>query len=147
MLLGVPNERIHVHLLTKGSTVHNESERERMASKKPDYIFVVDQGSRSGPPLIDTDHVGLVIDHHFATELDFPKNSHYVTACHSPPVATSALLTYHICEPLHRDVALKCDWLCVVGTHGDLGVCQVTLYQYYADNLELEYAQMATSFP
>ena len=147
MLLGVPNERIHVHLLTKGSTVHSESERERMASKKPDYIFVVDQGSRSGPPLIDTDHVGLVIDHHFATELDFPKNSHYVTACHSPPVATSALLTYHICEPLHRDVALKCDWLCVVGTHGDLGVCQVTLYQYYADNLELEYAQMATSFP
>lgn len=44
-----------------------------------------------------------------------------VTACLSPPVATSALLTHHLCEPLHPDVASTTDWLCVVGTHGDLG--------------------------
>lgn len=44
-----------------------------------------------------------------------------MTACDSPPVATSSLLTYMICEPLHPDVKDRCDWLAVVGTHGDLG--------------------------
>ena len=44
-----------------------------------------------------------------------------VSACHCPPVATSALLTYEICKPLHDDVAAKCDYLCAIGTHGDLG--------------------------
>ncbi|KAI5369977.1 Putative DHH phosphoesterase superfamily [Septoria linicola] len=120
-LLGVVGDRIQVHLLTKGNTVHSEPERDRMALLKPDYIFVIDQGSRSGPPLIDAPHQGLVIDHHFATESDFPQNSRHVTACHHPPVATSSLLTYHICEPLHAEVTAKCDWLCIVGTQGDLG--------------------------
>lgn len=121
-LLGVANDRIQVHLLTKGNTVHSEAERDRMALLQPAYIFVIDQGSRLGPPLIDAPHHGLVIDHHFATESDFPQGSQHVTACNSPPVATSSLLTYHICEPLHAAVAAKCDWLCIVGTQGDLGV-------------------------
>lgn len=121
MLLGVSAERIHVHLLSKGSNVHSELERHGMAASKPDYIFVLDTGSGAGPPLIDGEHVGLVIDHHYATATDFPHAASYVTACDSPPVATSALLTYHICEPLHPDVASTCDWLCVVGTIGDLG--------------------------
>lgn len=79
-------------------------------------------GSRSGPPVIDSDDVTtLIIDHHHATEMDFPKDSEHVTACHSPPVATSALLTYEICNPLHPEIRGRCGWLCVVGTHGDLG--------------------------
>jgi hypothetical protein len=36
-------------------------------------------------------------------------------------VVTSSLLTYLICEPLHHDVAEECDWLAIIGTHGDLG--------------------------
>ena len=44
-----------------------------------------------------------------------------VSACHCPPVATSALLTYEVCKPLHEDVAAKCGYLCAIGTHGDLG--------------------------
>lgn len=36
-------------------------------------------------------------------------------------MATSSLLTYLLCEPLHPQVQEKGDWLCVVGTHGDLG--------------------------
>ncbi len=112
---------IHVHLLAKGNTVHSEEERKKMASHDPEYIFVLDQGSRSGPPLIDAEHKALVIDHHFALETDFPKDSIHVTACHSPPVATSSLLTYLLCEPLHPQVQERCDWLCVTGTHGDLG--------------------------
>ncbi|CAK1355784.1 hypothetical protein CB0940_00529 [Cercospora beticola] len=121
LLLGVSPERIKTHLLTKGNTVHSDVERQRLASFNPEYVFVIDQGSRPGPPIVDSPHTGLVIDHHFATPSDFPEGSNYVTACHSPPVATSALLTYHICETLHPEVASKCDWLCVVGTHGDLG--------------------------
>ena len=44
-----------------------------------------------------------------------------VSSCHYPPVATSALLAYEICIPLHPDVALSCGFLCVMGTYGDLG--------------------------
>ena len=103
-----------MHLLEKGNTVHSDDERQRIASLEPEYIFVVDQGSRASPPLIESQHVGLVIDHHYATEKDFPKDSEHITACHSPPVATSSLLTYHLCEALHPDVASRCDWLCIV---------------------------------
>jgi hypothetical protein len=93
-----------------------------MQAHSPGYIFVVDHGSQSGLPLVEGDDcTTLIIDHHQATEVDFPNKSEHVTACDSPPVATSSLLTYKICEPLHPDVRNRCDWLCIVGTHGDLG--------------------------
>jgi hypothetical protein len=121
ILLGLREDLISVHLLSKGTSVFSDVEREAMLAHDPEFVFVIDHGSRSGPPLIDKEHVGLVIDHHHASESDFPKDTDHVTACHSPPVATSSLLTYLICEPLHDEVQAKCDWLAVVGTHGDLG--------------------------
>ncbi|KAF2209654.1 hypothetical protein CERZMDRAFT_46559 [Cercospora zeae-maydis SCOH1-5] len=121
LLLGVSPDRIFAHFLLKGNSVHSDVERQRIAALNPAYVFVLDQGSQAGPPLVDLPHTGLVIDHHFATPSDFPEGCSYVTACQSPPVATSSLLTYHICEALHAEVASTCDWLCVVGTHGDLG--------------------------
>lgn len=120
-LLGLPPDKIMVHLLSKGNTIHTEEERETMATYDPRFVFVLDQGSRSGPPVIQRDHHALIIDHHFATENDFPTGAVHVTACHSPPVATTSLLTYTLCEKLHPQVAEQCDWLCVVGTHADLG--------------------------
>ena len=109
-------------MLRKGATVHDESSRTAMAAYNPAFIFVLDQGSRQSPPLIpDPDHRALVIDHHHALEDDHPQGAIQVTACNSPPVATSSLLTYLICRDLHEDIERKCDWLCVMGTHGDLG--------------------------
>lgn len=87
-----------------------------MALHMPAYVFVIDHGSRSGPPVVDGEHTALVIDHHHATESDFPKDAEHVTACHSPPVATSSLLTYEICQPLHPEVKNRCAWLCIVST-------------------------------
>jgi hypothetical protein len=121
MLLGLPSESIHVHLVSKGNNIHTEEERAKMRSYEPKFIFVLDQGSRPGPPVVDGDHQALIIDHHHATEADFPQGASHVTACSSPPVATSSLLTYLLCGPLHPKVKEICDWLCVVGTHGDLG--------------------------
>lgn len=93
-----------------------------MASHSPRYLFVLDQGSRASDPLVpDPTCTTLIIDHHFATPTDFPQRSVYVTACASPPVATSALLTYTLCSTLHPSLASQCGWLCAVGTHGDLG--------------------------
>ena len=120
-LLGLSPDLISVHLLSKGNNVHSEVERERMQAASPEYVFVLDQGSRKSARLIETAHTGLVIDHHYATDDDFPQDSDHVTACNSPPVATTSLLIYHICEPLHPLVAEQCAWLCVVGTQGDLG--------------------------
>lgn len=119
--LGLPEELIYVHLLSKGTTIADESEREALAEKQPDYIFILDHGSISCPPLVPRPHKSLVIDHHQATDSDFPSGSQHVTACNSPPVATTSLLTYHLCSPLHPSIADTCAWLCIVGTTGDLG--------------------------
>ncbi|KAI0831003.1 DHH phosphoesterase [Hypoxylon sp. FL0890] len=121
VLLGLEPHLISAHLLQKGSNIHEESERAAMAAHKPEYVFVLDQGSRKGPPVVGDPHKALIIDHHWALEDDFPEGSDHVTACHSPPVATSSLLTYYICNALHDKVHERCDWLCVMGTHGDLG--------------------------
>jgi hypothetical protein len=119
--LGLPEEHIGIHLVQKGNTVSTEFERNLMGEKKPKYIFILDQGSRKSAPVIDIPHQALVIDHHYAEVDDFPEGADFVTACHSPPVATSSLLTYTICAELHESIPVRCDWLCVVGTHGDLG--------------------------
>jgi hypothetical protein len=95
--------------------------RSTLSEKQPAYVFVLDQGSRKTGPLIDAPHTGLIIDHHFAEEGGFPQGSEYVTAHDCPPVATSALLTYVICLPLHSDPNAKISWLAALGTHGDLG--------------------------
>ncbi|RYP20523.1 hypothetical protein DL767_009426 [Monosporascus sp. MG133] len=121
VLLGLPRDLISAHLLQRGGDIHGEVERKAMAAHEPAYIFVLDQGSRKSPPVIDAPHKALVIDHHWALDDDFPEGSEHVTACNSPPVATSSLLTYHICSELHEQVASSCDWLCAMGTHGDLG--------------------------
>ncbi|ROW01057.1 hypothetical protein VSDG_02825 [Cytospora chrysosperma] len=121
ILLGLEPDSISAHLLKKGNNIHDQSERAAMAAHDPAYIFVLDQGSRKSPPVIDTFHKALVIDHHYALDDDFPEGSLHVTACNSPPVATSSLLTYLICRDLDDDVEKHCDWLCIMGTHGDLG--------------------------
>lgn len=121
ILLGLDAELIFCHLVQKGNTIHEESERAAMGAYEPAYVFVLDQGSRKSPPVIDKPHQALVIDHHHALSTDFPEAAMHVTACDSPPVATSSLLTYLICRELHDDVEIECDWLCVMGTHGDLG--------------------------
>lgn len=121
VLLGLDPDLISAHLLQKGSNIHDEAERNAMAAHKAEYVFILDQGSRKSGPVIDTPHKALVLDHHYALEDDFPEGAQHVTACNSPPVATSSLLTYHICSALHDGVREACDWLCVMGTHGDLG--------------------------
>lgn len=65
ILLGLAQEQIETHLLSKGNTIHSEEERRAMAAYAPAYIFVLDQGSRPGPPVIDGDHCALVIDREF----------------------------------------------------------------------------------
>ncbi|GAM83386.1 hypothetical protein ANO11243_013740 [Dothideomycetidae sp. 11243] len=121
-LLGLSPERIKVHLLEKGNAIHSEAESEKLAKHDPRYIFVLDQGSRRCPPLVDSpETTTLVVDHHFATPDDFPERSAFVTACNSPPVATTSLLTYILCSELHPLVEEQCNWLAIVGTHGDLG--------------------------
>ena len=135
--LGLSPDLIDVHLIGKNATVHDEKERAAMLAKDPKYIIIVDQGSRAAPPVVDSlTTKSLIIDHHLSDE--FPKHAtvrhsllpnrsnwlksfQVVSACHYPPVATSALLTYEICKPLHPTIASSCGFLCAMGTHGDLG--------------------------
>ena len=112
-----------------------------MQAKDPKYIIVVDQGSRAAPPIVDSADVkSLLIDHHQSDV--FPKNAlvgyipptapspisnpkltllQVVSAYHYPPIATSALLTYELCKPLHPNIEASCGYLYTMGTHGDLG--------------------------
>jgi hypothetical protein len=72
--LGLDPEFLDVHLVQKGSNVHEEDERKLMLEKKPSFIFILDQGSRDGPPVIDDqDAKSLIIDHHLSDE--FPKDA------------------------------------------------------------------------
>jgi len=119
--LGLPADLITVYFPPKGSNVHDSTTKDAVTAKSPSYIFVLDQGSRKSPPIIDSPHQCLVIDHHFADEGGFPAGADHVTAHDCPPVATSALLTYHICQSLHPDLADRTSWLAALGTHGDLG--------------------------
>ena len=120
--LGLSRDQIIVHLLQKGQTVHGEPERKAMAEKNPDRVIVLDQGSRSGPSIVENAEVKcLVIDHHNAGPDDRPSGAQFVSACHYPPVATSSLQTYEICSSLHSSLPENTAWLCVIGTHGDLG--------------------------
>ena len=121
VLLGLDPSLISIYVLEKGSTVHDEPARTAMSELDPEYIFVIDHGSRQSPPLVDKPHRAIIIDHHHALEKDHPDGSLLVTACDCPPVSTSSLLTYLICHELHDQVEEKCDWLCIMGTHGDLG--------------------------
>lgn len=119
--LGLSSDLTSVYFPPKGSNVHDESTRKIIAEKSPSYVFVLDQGSRKSGPLYDMPHTCLVVDHHFAEEGGFPEGAEYVTAHDCPPVATSSLLTYHICLPLHPSLEDKISWLAALGTHGDLG--------------------------
>jgi nanoRNase/pAp phosphatase (c-di-AMP/oligoRNAs hydrolase) len=118
--LGVDKALLDVHLIRKGTSVHDETERKAMLEKQPGYIVILDQGSREAPPVVDDENVkSLILDHHLSDA--FPKGATVVSACHFPPVATTSLLTYEICKPLHPDIASSCAYLACIGTHGDLG--------------------------
>ncbi|KAG0647355.1 hypothetical protein D0Z07_7297, partial [Hyphodiscus hymeniophilus] len=118
--LGLDQKHLDVHLVEKGSNIHEEGQRQLMLDMKPEFIIVLDQGSRGGPSVIDdAETKSLLIDHHLSD--DFPEDAMVVSACHYPPVATTSLLTYEICKELDPDIASECGYLCAIGTHGDLG--------------------------
>jgi single-stranded DNA-specific DHH superfamily exonuclease len=72
--LGLDPELVKVHLVQKGSNIHEEHERKLMLAVAPKYVIVLDQGSRGGPPVIDDDETkSLIIDHHLSD--DFPRNA------------------------------------------------------------------------
>ena len=116
--LGKKEDQIKVHLLSKGTSIHDDVERIRMAANNPTHVIVLDQGSRGGRAFLDNVE-SLLIDHHYSFE--FPDEAVVCTAAHSPPIATSALLTYHICDALHPDLRPQIDYLGALGTMGDLG--------------------------
>ena len=64
---------IHVHVLSKGSNVHSDRERDLMESYDADKVIVLDQGSRPGPPLVASKgHPRvLIVDHHMSVEVPF----------------------------------------------------------------------------
>jgi nanoRNase/pAp phosphatase (c-di-AMP/oligoRNAs hydrolase) len=118
--LGLDASLIDVHLFSKGRNIHEDDERKAMSEKEASYIVVLDQGSRGGPPVVDsTETETLILDHHLSD--DFPERAKVVSACHYPPVATTSLLTYEICKTIEPSLAESCAWLACIGTHGDLG--------------------------
>ena len=72
--LGLDQKLLDVHLVQKGSNIHEETERQAMLEKKPAFIIILDQGSRGGPPIIDyAETKSLIIDHHLSDE--FPQGA------------------------------------------------------------------------
>ncbi|ORX34770.1 hypothetical protein BD324DRAFT_634900 [Kockovaella imperatae] len=121
--LGLPETCIQVQHLQKGNNVHSAKEVERIAASGVSRVIVLDQGSRPGPPIFDPDEDGqartLIIDHHYSHE--WPDHSVVLTACHSPPIVTTSLLTYLLLRDLAPSFVKSEGWRALVGLIGDLG--------------------------
>ena len=70
--LGKREGDVEVHLVGKGRGIHDRVERERMRERGAGWVFVVDQGSRRGPAVVDGASV-LIVDHHLSNE--FPEGA------------------------------------------------------------------------
>jgi len=118
--LGLSRSLISVHFVAKGSNIHTLEEKRRIEAYGTDAVIAVDQGSRGGGPIASGERVRtMVIDHHWSEE--FPENALVLSAAKHPPVATSSTLAYLLCRPLHPSIQAKTDYLCAIGTFGDLG--------------------------
>ncbi|KAI0757819.1 hypothetical protein C8Q80DRAFT_1135598 [Daedaleopsis nitida] len=127
--LGLSPDLISVHFPAKGSNIYAPAERARIAEYDARYVIVTDQGSRGGPAIVDgpdgAEKRTLIIDHHWSNE--FPDGALVCSAAHCPPVATASTLAYVVCLELLGQSARKgelrerLDWLCAMGTMGDLG--------------------------
>lgn len=71
--MGLERKWLGVHLVRKGSNVHEEEERRLMGGTEPAFVIVLDQGSRAGPAVVEGDARCLVIDHHLSDE--FPEDA------------------------------------------------------------------------
>lgn len=137
VFLGLSPALLSVHFVSKGSNIHDIEERAKIEESGVKYIIIVDQGSRGGPAIAEGVKT-LLVDHHWSKE--FPENTLVLSAAHHPPIATSSTLAYVLCLPLvldsspspacpdgpatlpvMSDVKIKLDYLCVIGTMGDLG--------------------------
>ncbi len=108
--LGVPDELIKTHLMSKANNPHSAYEQTRLSEYDASYLIVLDQGSRDGPPVVPGSAGGwdqegtrtkaLVVDHHFIAKGKGPEGALMVSAAHHLPVAACALLTWVICRPL-----------------------------------------------
>lgn len=48
-------------------------------------------------------------------------NCKVLSACHSPPISTTSLLTYYLCSTLDPSIKNDCGWVALLGVYGDLG--------------------------
>ncbi|OCH88394.1 DHH phosphoesterase [Obba rivulosa] len=133
--MGLSPSLIAVHFVKKGSNIHEAEEGRVMEKYGARYAVVIDQGSRSGPRLIGGDTKTLVVDHHWSEE--FPEGATVLSSAKFPPIATSSTLAYTLCLPLlasgatgssgakseapMRETITQLEYLCVMGTMGDLG--------------------------
>ncbi|PRP87703.1 hypothetical protein PROFUN_02403 [Planoprotostelium fungivorum] len=124
VILGLPRDKIKIHFVSKGQSLHTKEEREKIEQGFPDVtrIIILDQGSRGGKEIVDPKEGKvkvLIVDHHHSKG-EHPDHSQFVTAQNSYPIATSSLLTYMLVRDLHPQIPEKCDWLAVIGVYGDL---------------------------
>lgn len=132
--IGLPPDKIIVHMLGKSASLFQDDERAMIEAYGASRVIVLDQGSRGGPSLVNTQggrvHT-LILDHHESDE--FPEEALVVSACLSSPVVTSSLLTYLVCEPLHSGICESdvCATFALLGVFGDLGPSHV---KYWDDD-------------
>ncbi|PCH32970.1 DHH phosphoesterase [Wolfiporia cocos MD-104 SS10] len=125
LALGLPPSLLSVHFVAKGSNVHSAEERAQIALFDARYVVLADQGSRPGPAIVNHPEAkALIVDHHLSNE--FPNGAFVLSSAHHEPVATSSTLAYLLCRPLipptaPGNIMEKLEYLCVMGTMGDLG--------------------------
>ena len=107
--------RVEVLATGKGESAWSTDLLERVASRRPDALFVLDLGARSRPifPGIPT----LLIDHH--RPLGVPPGALLITSYRWRPVPCTAALVYRLGTTLADITDLE--WVAAVGVIGELG--------------------------
>lgn len=100
----------------KGEDLYGASFAERLRATNPDFLLVLDQGSR--PRAVLPDVPTLVVDHHDAPAEGVPV-AVYLSGLAQTPVPPASLMTWRLLSPLADLSGL--DWYAAVGTIGDLG--------------------------
>ncbi|GJN94050.1 hypothetical protein Rhopal_007113-T1 [Rhodotorula paludigena] len=127
-----PPDLVSIYHLPRSLNIHAPAAQSDMLGTFPSRggptrCIVLDQGSRPGlallPPGDDPSNPRktLIIDHHLSTT--FPDDAQVLTACHSLPVATTSILTYHLCAELVPSLrgSSSAGLAALVGVYGDLG--------------------------
>lgn len=108
-------QHIHPIIPDRERNVWSHANRDRIAATQPEFLFVMDLGSRSESVIEGVPT--CFIDHHHPEGV--PAGDTLISAYTWDPIPNTSWLVWHLCQSI-ADVS-DLDWIAAIGTLSDLG--------------------------